>query len=121
MDEENWGPRPVRMLKCWQELPGYTQFVKEKWRTLQIKGWGGYVLHEKLKLINAALKEWHSVHAKNILGKIEDLKNRLSELDDQVDEGGLSVEELDEMRNITYDIHSLSRVSASIVTPHFIF
>jgi len=65
-------------------------------------------------LINAALKEWHSVHAKNILGKIEGLKNRLSELDDQVDEGGLSVEELDEMRNITHDIHSLSHVSASI-------
>jgi len=41
-------------------------------------------------------------------------KNRLSELDDQVDEGGLSMEELEEMRNTTHDIHSLSRVSASI-------
>jgi len=35
-------------------------------------------------------------------------------LDDQVDDGGLSLEELEEMRNITHDIHSLSRVSASI-------
>jgi len=60
------------------------------------------------------LKEWHSVHAKNIPGKIEGLKNRLSKLDDQVDDGGLSVEELEEMRNITHDIHSLSRVSATI-------
>lgn len=23
VDEEDWGPRPSRMLKCWQELPGY--------------------------------------------------------------------------------------------------
>ena len=60
------------------------------------------------------MKDWHSVHAKNIPGKIEGLKNRLSKLDDQVDDGGLSVEELEEMRNITHDIHSLSRVSASI-------
>ena len=60
------------------------------------------------------MKEWHSVHAKNIPGKIEGLKNRLSKLDDQVDDGGLSVEELEEMRNITHDIHSLSRVSATI-------
>jgi exonuclease III len=22
-DEENWGPRPLRMLQCWREVPGY--------------------------------------------------------------------------------------------------
>jgi hypothetical protein len=82
VDEENWGPRPLRMLKCWRDLPGYTQFVKERWWSLQIVGWGGYVLREKLKLIKVALKEWHSVHVKNIPGKIEGLKYRLSELDD---------------------------------------
>jgi len=27
VDEENWGPRPVRMLKCWSDVPGYHQFV----------------------------------------------------------------------------------------------
>lgn len=114
VDEENWGPRPLRMLKCWQDLSGYKQFVKEKWKSLEVEGWGGYVIREKLKLIKSALKEWHSVHAKNIPGKIDGFKNRLSELDDQVEVGGLSVEELEEMRNITHDIHSLSRVSASI-------
>ena len=30
VDEENWGPRPVRMLKCWQDMAGYHQFVKDK-------------------------------------------------------------------------------------------
>ena len=65
-------------------------------------------------MIKTALKDWHSIHAKNIPGKIEGLKNRLSVLDDQVDDGGLSLEELEEMRNITHDIHSLSRVNASI-------
>jgi hypothetical protein len=23
VDEENWGPRPMRMLKCWADFPGY--------------------------------------------------------------------------------------------------
>ncbi|MCI83894.1 endonuclease/exonuclease/phosphatase family protein, partial [Trifolium medium] len=27
VDEENWGPRSLRMLKCWQDIPGYKQFV----------------------------------------------------------------------------------------------
>lgn len=26
VDEENWGPRPVRMLKCWENFPGYSTF-----------------------------------------------------------------------------------------------
>ncbi|KEH33181.1 endonuclease/exonuclease/phosphatase family protein [Medicago truncatula] len=30
VDEENWGPRPSRLLKCWQEVPGYKNFVSEK-------------------------------------------------------------------------------------------
>ena len=114
VDEENWGPRPVRMLKCWQDLSGYKKFVKEKWQSLEVEGWGGFVLREKLKLIKTALKDWHSIHAKNLPGKIEGLKVRLSVLDGQADDGGLSQEELEEMRNITHDIHSLSRVSASI-------
>ena len=104
----------MRMLKCWQELSGYKQFVKEKWQSLEVEGWGSYVLREKLKLIKTTLKDWHSIHAKNIPGKIEGLKVRLSVLDGQVDDGGLSLEELEEMRNITHDIHSLSHVSASI-------
>jgi len=35
-----------------------------------------------------------------------------------VDEGGLSAEELVQMRSITHDIHSLSRASASISWHH---
>ena len=66
VDEEDWGPRPTRMLKCWQDLLGYQQFVLENWHSYQITGWGGYVLREKLKLIKTALKEWHSIHTKSI-------------------------------------------------------
>jgi hypothetical protein len=57
VDEENWGPRPVRILKCWHDIPGYRQFVIDKWRSMQIDGWGDFVLKEKLKLIKMALKE----------------------------------------------------------------
>ena len=114
VDEENWGPRSLRMLKCWQVLSGYKLFIQDKWNSFQIEGWGGYVIREKLRLIKFAFKEWHSVHVKNIPGKIDGLKVRLSELDEKGEEGGLSVEEIDEMRGLTHDIHSLSRVSTSI-------
>ena len=114
MYEKNWGPRPSRMLKCWQDMSGYQQFVKDKWHSYQIGGWGGYLLREKLKLIKLALKEWHSVHAQNIPGRIDSLKSRLSVFDEKGEGGELSIEEVEEMRGITLDIHSMSHINTSI-------
>jgi len=51
IDEENWGPCPQRMLKCWTNLSDYHKFVKDQWPPFQVTGWGGYILKEKLKLI----------------------------------------------------------------------
>ena len=57
VDEENWGPRPLRMLKSWADFPGYTDFVRNRWGSFVLNGWGGNALKEKLKLIKGSLKE----------------------------------------------------------------
>jgi len=103
VDEENWGPRPLRMLKCWQEMLGYKQFVTDKWNSFSVEGWGGYVLKEKLKLIKAALKEWHLSHSSNIPAKLDSLKARLSWLDDKGEDEVLSSVEIEEMCGITHE------------------
>jgi len=36
IDEENWGPKPVRMLKCWEKFSGYNECVREKWSSFQV-------------------------------------------------------------------------------------
>jgi len=96
IDEENWGPRPSRLLKCWQEVPGYKSFVNEKWKPFEVTGWGGFVLKEKLKLIKVALKERQA--AIDVKGEDEDL----------------SEEEVAELRGISSNIHSLSCLNTSI-------
>ncbi|PNY15039.1 cysteine-rich receptor-like protein kinase, partial [Trifolium pratense] len=113
-NEEDWGPRPSRMLKCWKDVPGYNLFVREKWNSLQVDGWGGYVLKEKFKLIKTSLKEWHTTHTQNLPSRIETLKVKLSALDEKGEENDLSEEELVEFHGISSDIHSLSRLHASI-------
>jgi len=74
IDEANWGPRLLRMLKCWSDYPGYANFVREQWTSFQVQGWGIYVLRQKLKMIKNSLKEWHRQHSQNLEGKI--LKER---------------------------------------------
>jgi len=34
IDEENWGPRSTRLLKCWKDIPRYNQFVSDKWKAV---------------------------------------------------------------------------------------
>ncbi|PNX69688.1 cysteine-rich receptor-like protein kinase, partial [Trifolium pratense] len=113
-NEEDWGPRPSRMLKCWKDIPGYHLFVREKWNSFQIEGWGGYMLKEKFKMIKASLREWHKAHTQNLPGRIETLKGRLSALDEKGEGDDLSEEELVELHEVSSDIHSLSRLHASI-------
>jgi hypothetical protein len=103
------------MLKCWRDVPGYSKFVKEKWESLRVDGWGGFVLKEKLKLMKGALKEWHSTHSQNLSSRIDSLKVRLAGLDLKGEEDALSEEELEDLHGVTTDIHSLSRLQASII------
>jgi hypothetical protein len=102
------------VLKCWREDPGYNFFVKEKWQSLQVDGWGEFVLKEKLKLMKGALKEWHVAHSKNLPSRIDSLKARLSALDLKGKEDTLSEAEIEDLHGVTADIHSLSRLQASI-------
>ncbi|PNX61741.1 cysteine-rich receptor-like protein kinase, partial [Trifolium pratense] len=60
------------------------------------------------------LKEWHRAHTQNLPSRIETLKARLSALDEKGEEEALSEEELVEFHGVSLDIHSLSRLHASI-------
>ncbi|GAU41118.1 hypothetical protein TSUD_288080 [Trifolium subterraneum] len=83
-NEEDWGTRPSRMLK------------------------------EKFKMIKATLKDWHSTHVQNLPSRIDSLKDRLAVLDHQGEEVTLSEAEIEEIHRVMSDIHSLSRMNASI-------
>lgn len=95
-------------------MPGYQNFVRENWSTLQVDGWGGYVLKENLKLIKIALKDWHASNTQNLPAKVASLKNRQAALDSKGEEVDLSEDELGELHGISTDIHSLSRINTSI-------
>jgi hypothetical protein len=102
------------MLKCWRDVPGYQNFVRDKWNSLQVEIWGGFVLKEKLKLIKGSLREWHKAHAQNLPSRIDSLKARLYVLDVKGEEEALSEAELEELQGISSDIYLLTQLNASI-------
>jgi len=114
IDDVNWGPRPLRLMKCWAEYNGYAEFVRAKLLSFHQDGWGGHVLKMKLKMIKHSLKEWHQQHTKNIDSKISDLKNRLSSLDTKAEEIELQEEEIQELHDFSVNLDSLSRVHTNM-------
>jgi len=114
VDEANWGPRPLRMLKCWADYSGYSEFVHQKWASFSVLGWGGYVLKQKLKMMKTSLKEWHQQHSQNMEGKILLVKNRNSYFDSKAETNALVEEEAKELQDLSVNLHSLSRVQCSI-------
>lgn len=75
--EINWGPKPFRMLRCWEDMNGYEEFVKETWRNIEVNGLKGYVLKEKLKKLKSSLKEWNKSHMGNLEAQIVEAKDEL--------------------------------------------
>jgi hypothetical protein len=103
------------MLKCWQDTPGYRQFVVGTWQSLQVDGWGGYVLKEKLKMLKTILKEWHADHSRNVSSRIVSLKARLADLDGKGEDEGLHEDEISKLHDVTAAIHSLTRMQTRLL------
>ncbi|MCI48825.1 endonuclease/exonuclease/phosphatase family protein, partial [Trifolium medium] len=68
----------------------------------------------KLRMIKVALKEWHLSHTANLPGRIDSLKSKFSFLDGKGGVEDLTENEVEELHGITSDLHSLSRLHASI-------
>jgi exonuclease III len=114
VDEANWGPRPLRMLKCWSDYPGYADYVRAQWGTFNCEGWGGYVLKQKLKLMKFSLKEWHQQHFQNMESRMVEVKNKISVLDAKAELSALLVEEVEELHELSVNLHSMARLHNSI-------
>ncbi|GAU51648.1 hypothetical protein TSUD_414700 [Trifolium subterraneum] len=110
----NWGPRSLRMLKCWSDIPGYSDFLKDKRSSFHIRGWSGYILKEKLKLIKKELRFWHLNHTSNIDNKIQDAKKRLEDLDIIMEDRRLAEAEEAEFKTLPVDILTFSKLQASM-------
>lgn len=91
--EDDWGPRPFRVLDCWFDHPDFVNFVKEKWSSKIVNGKACFVLKEKLKSLKSDLKEWNRVVFGNLDRNVEATTEALNKLDLEAETRPLSIEE----------------------------
>ncbi|KAL8465251.1 hypothetical protein ACS0TY_034671 [Phlomoides rotata] len=92
--KNDWGPKPFKFFNCWISHPGFSRFIKYKWKCHDIQGWGAYILKEKLKHMKADLKKWSNKTFGLIDLKVEENKAEILSLDLIDDTFGLEDEEI---------------------------
>ncbi|GKU94756.1 hypothetical protein SLEP1_g8202 [Rubroshorea leprosula] len=80
-ETRNWGPKPFKFYNVWLQDPAFRKMVEDQWNNSDIRGWGGFVLKEKLKRLKAGAKEWAQSQVQMVDNQIEKAKAILAELD----------------------------------------
>lgn len=68
---KDWGPKLFRFINAWRSHSKFRDFVKEKWRSYKVEGWGSFILKEKFKRLKADLKAWNKEVFDTLDKKIE--------------------------------------------------
>ena len=77
----DWDPKPFRILDCWLMDKSFKSIVKECWTSNHQRGWGGYVLKEKIKRLKEKLKLWNREQYGDTFQKYKKIEKELNNLE----------------------------------------
>ncbi|GAU35252.1 hypothetical protein TSUD_323890 [Trifolium subterraneum] len=59
VSQDNWGPKPFRVINGWLEYPEFLAFVEKSWKGFDVHGKKAFILKEKFKLSKDCLRKWN--------------------------------------------------------------
>lgn len=95
----NWGPRPLRFLKCWLTHPGCMEKIKDPWEKS-----ANLSFVEKLKQVKMNLKDWNSFVFEVIDTKLSFLESRIHEYDNIANTRVLESHEIEERKSAQLEL-----------------
>ncbi|GLT28935.1 hypothetical protein SLA2020_038370 [Shorea laevis] len=92
--DSDWGPKPFRVLNCWDQHPDFIETVENIWKTTEVRGWKGYVCKEKFKHLRYNLKKWNTEVFGNFEHQIIEAEAKIREVDDKNEHTGVTEEDI---------------------------
>lgn len=96
---KNWGPRPFRFVDAWLTHPGCMKLIKETWSQS-----GNCGVMEKMKRVKSKLKCWNVAEFGHIDKKIQELENKIQNIDSIANDRLLVTGEIDERRDAQMEL-----------------
>lgn len=92
-DKRDWGPKPFRFMDMWLSHPDCLKIAKATWDEVQVCGWAGFTIVQKLRAIKDRLRVWNKEEFGNINCALEDTEAKLHHFDTLAEERQLNEEE----------------------------
>lgn len=112
---QDWGPKPFRVLNCWHKDPRFRKFIAESWGGLVAHGPGVVVLKEKLKKLKVLMKNWNLETFGDLNAKKKVVISRMNQLDQMAENQHLSDEELRERRDLMAELWRVGNLHESLL------
>ncbi|GLT48336.1 hypothetical protein SLA2020_219680 [Shorea laevis] len=91
----DWGHKPFRFFDAWLSAIDFKEMFSKNWSSIQVDGWAGYRLKEKLKRMKEVLKRWSRDQFRGLDSKIDSIRDEIAALDLKGESQQLSVEEIE--------------------------
>ena len=111
----DWGPKPFRILDCWLLDKSFKSIVKECWTANHQRGWGGYVLKEKIKKLKERLKIWNREQYGDTFQKYKKIEKELNNLEVSTSDRLLSLQEVITRKQLQEDLWVAAQTHESLL------
>ncbi|GJR45913.1 RNA-directed DNA polymerase, eukaryota [Tanacetum coccineum] len=87
----DYGATPFRLYHSWFSLHGFDLLVTHTWNSTVLNDNNGMIrFKKKLQILKKEIRVWVADQKKNQLGRVNDLKSKLSDIDKTLDQGGMN-------------------------------
>ncbi|GKV15742.1 hypothetical protein SLEP1_g26499 [Rubroshorea leprosula] len=94
---------------------GFDAFVRDKWSSFEIDGWGCYKLKEKLKMLKKELKAWNKEVFGVIDRNMDAAREEIKQLDEKEENEGLTSMEIDKRKENFHKFMEWSKAKDNIL------
>ncbi|KAL5169552.1 putative plastid-lipid-associated protein 11, chloroplastic [Glycine soja] len=111
----DWGLKPFRVVDWWLNQKGYHSMIKEAWTADQQGGWGGIALKNKLRNLRYSIKQWSKEKGDIKANKIQQLKQKLANLENIASHRTLSESEVQTKRALQQELWDTANAYESLM------
>lgn len=113
-DNRDWGPKSFRFMDIWLSNPRCLKLAEETWNSVQVEGWAGFILLQKLRAIKAKLKTWNKEEFGDINCALHEIESELHQFDVLAEDRQLTADEKAAKCKSKSEFWRLSKLSESL-------
>ncbi|GJZ17899.1 RNA-directed DNA polymerase, eukaryota [Tanacetum coccineum] len=116
----DFGATPFRLYHSWLSIPGFDQMITSTWNSFILVDSNGMIrFKKKLQLLKKEIRKWVAEYKNIQSNSIRDVKNKLSDIDKLLDQGGVTDDVLLKRANLSVkgimiEVRMVSDLEASV-------